>query len=159
MLPIQAKTNPHPRLTVVGNVYHEDGTGSPKSCPLNFVQLLKSQEPTEAFMLRVGSEWTPLVVGSDRRASVIVLCNHEGADRQTYPTPEEKAATAARVVQLGVQCDYDDGYQQAHFVQPFARVAPGQQQPLYPADLALLRVRCVDPAGGTATCAVWIMPE
>ncbi len=148
------------RLTVAGSVYHLVIGQNPTSIQLAMSRSLQGDEEAFSRNVRLETAWTPLPLGwfldKPEEAGVVVLSNEEGKRLQVQPTPEERAAIGARVVELGTEFTTADGFK--HVV-PFARVRPGESLPLEPVDHALVRLRCLSPQGQPARCRVYVFPR
>ena len=152
------KTQPSPalkaRLVVVETVTHVPPQGEPTSVGVGFAQTLETDEapyrrPSGTF--KVGPDWRPLELGwlgeEGAKVSQVVIANIEGTDLQKVPTPEERAATSALVVQIGTETGAG--------VFPFSVIRPGQSTRFEPYLVELVRVRCL---GGTARCNLFVVP-
>lgn len=147
------------RITVVQKLYHTPQEGDSTEDSHAWTLWLESDEqPWGPRHLAVGPEWTPLPEGWGgdfaEAALLVNVFNREGAFRTRTPTPEEREAALARVVELGVAVRTTPT---TETVVPFAAVRPLTCQPLQlpPGGLRGLRARC--PAG-EARISVTIFP-
>jgi len=120
-------------MTVVEHVYHQPFGEQPVGVDSSFNRKLDSDEQMFVRKFRVTEEWTPINVGWVESAGMLMLSNDEGRSLQTLPSDEEKAAVAARVVELKYQDAPDD---QAW------TVLPGESMRAMPSQASLLMLRC-----------------
>ncbi len=142
-----------PRLIVVGHVCHQqpfDDAGPPAE--IAWVRYLASREQPVRRTMTVGEEWRPIYAGWLTSCSAVVVHNHEGERRQRIPTEEEKAATAAKVIELSFSASGGDGDWR-----PDILCLPGESQgPFCPANLESVHLRC---RKGEARITVNVYPE
>jgi hypothetical protein len=138
------------RLVVVAQVVHVPPDGGPTPLAYQFGRELETDEqPYGPRRVRAGAGWEPLDygwLGGPDGVGLVVVENEEGRRPRVVPTPEERADTLARVVELGVIAELPDG---ARVVVPFARVRPGEARDLDPA--GPLAIRCTHPGGARAS--------
>lgn len=150
------------RLTGVMKLYHSPAEGEASECSHSWTLWLETDEqPWGPRHVQVGPEWVPLPDGWGgefaAQAAAVVLFNREGTFRTVTPTPEEREAARAKVVEVGVATVWPDGLEATDTVEPFACVRPLTSQPIQlpPGGLGRLRLRC--PAG-KARVSVTIFP-
>lgn len=127
------------RLVVVEQVYYQGEVGVGNEARFSRENLADEQVWQRTFI--ANAEWKPLQCGwLAEGASMLSLTNDEGKGLQKRPTPEERVALAARVVELRC-CD-------GHV---FARLRPGESLRFEPTDVSRLQVRCATSAKCTLT--------
>ena len=144
--------NPQPqelsRLTVLLTAHHEQAGEQPRTFPLTFSDLLETTQESYSRRMRATEEWTSLDFGWIHSSEVgyIIIDNIEGRGLSIQPTPEEKALTASRVIELA----YVDSPQDYWPIPPrlffFGQV-------VRPSDL---RIRCQN---GTASYRINAIPK
>jgi hypothetical protein len=139
------------RLGVVETVYLQRPGGQPVSVESRFSRRLLSDEQPYLRQFKVGPEWTLLDRGWLTECSCLVLSNEEGRFHQVQPTPEERDAALRKVVEVGV-CFNDD---MRDLIYRFAVVRPLESGRFEPADLAAIRIRCLD---GPAKVSLTLFP-
>ncbi len=89
------------RVTIVETVSHQVSGQEAESLTCQSAYEVASDEQSYKRHLRIGETWTPLDLGylADE-AGLIVLQNTEGKGLRVIPTEEQKAATAAKVLEL-----------------------------------------------------------
>lgn len=125
------------RFTVVERLYHQQVGEKPFAFELQHQHWLDSRDEHYSRHCKAGEQWQPLDPSGNswvREAVQLVVSNEEGHFRRVNPTPEEKAAVAARVLELGL---FVGGT-----VVPFATLHPTASLRFEPIDPTLLRVRC-----------------
>lgn len=137
------------RLTVKVQAYHQAPGEPPLAVVGNYARRLVSPERPYARRLLVDQEWKNLDAGwcADGEVSLLSLENREGRGLQTVPTAAEAAATAAKVVEVGLAVGSG--------AVAFALVRPGETLAFPPADVPRLRLRC---GGGPAVCHLTVFP-
>lgn len=126
--------------------FHQQPNAPPAVADPAWGRFVESDEQPWVRQLTVGPEWQALDCGWVERAGLMVLQNTEGKFPQVIPTEEERAAVAARVVELA----YKPCPAFATWV-----VRPGAAHVGEPGDVKLLRVRC---RSGTARCTLYLFP-
>lgn len=136
--PVNRAAEPRGRLTVVESVYHQTPDGQPAVTESRYGRWLASTEQSYVRRLKVGPGWERLDTGWVTDCSQVVVINYEGAGLRVNPTPAERDAVAALVVQAGVGLPG---------VGPVAchDVPPGESCRFRPTPGAALYLRC--PAG------------
>lgn len=91
-----------PRLVVIGHYYHQNPPGQPRDVEVRFSRALKSEDqPILGRRFTVGEEWQKLDFGWIKEPGLIVIENLEGRFTQKIPFPEEEAAAALKVLEIG----------------------------------------------------------
>lgn len=115
---LEAKESPPVRrLTVVEQVYHQQGDMPPVAFEGRWSGPLESDESTyQRPGAKVAGDWIPLDLGwlGDQAGSVIIE-NITGRYLKTIPTEEEKAELASKTIQVAIKGQ-----------KPFTFVPPGQ---------------------------------
>jgi len=138
------------RITVVETIAHvgmDLGFTSPTGVEARWWRPVASAEQVYQRRLMAGPSWQPLDSGWIEQVGMVVVENVEGHGLQVIPTPEEKAAIAARVVELGLMGDEGD-------CRDFACVLPGEHLRLQPTQPVHLRCRA-----GEARVVVTVYPR
>ena len=95
------------RLTVIDKVYHQPKTGEAFCCESTFERWLDHEESVYSRKMKAGEAWQLLKLGwftdEEKTVGMLLIRNDEGSHRQTLPTDEEKAETAKKVLEVGVQ--------------------------------------------------------
>lgn len=138
---------PVSRLVIVENVYHQPVDGQPASINTGFTRRLTSDEqPYGPRRVKIGGDSMALETGWVEKASQIMIENLEGTKLQVYPTEEEKAKIAARVVEV-----WDEDGKEPLFLIP-----PGESIRARPGKLSRIRLRC---ASESARVVYTIYPD
>ena len=91
-------------MTVVEQIYHQPAGEEPTAYHHSFVRKLFIQEQPYSRKIKVGGGWQPLDLGwfADKPDAVgmVQVINNEGRFTQTQPTDEERAAAAAKVIEV-----------------------------------------------------------
>jgi hypothetical protein len=133
-------------LIVVATVYFRpaDG-GQPTAREARWSRPLEGAEAPYVRTLQATTAWQALDTGWIEQSGFLVVTNDEGPARLVQPTEEERAAVAARILEIATH----DGETAAWLVQP------GEALFCHPADARRLRLRC---QAGTARCTVALYP-
>lgn len=149
------------RISVHDNLYFQPaGRGvesQPSGVEARFTRNLRSDEQMYERRSKVGPGWKPLPLPGPEwidpaDCGMLSLKNLEGDDLAVVPTPDERAAIDAKVVEVGLSSSQTDP---DAAVTPFARVRPGEAVRVEPVNLHLYRLRC--PAG-SARYALALVP-
>lgn len=132
------------RLTIVECVYHQPFGEQPTVVEHRYSRELESKEQVYERRVTIGENWQPLDTGWIERLGLLVIANHEGHGLQRAPSDDERAAIAARVVEVGL-----DG-------RAIWLVLPGESMRATPATLSGLQVRC---QRGEARCTIHAYPR
>lgn len=124
-------------MGVVESVYHQGAGEEPTAVESRFFRLLQTDEDPYLRRTKVGEDWKAVSCDWVDRPSVLTLSNEEGRGLQVQPTPEQAAATAAKVILVGVEVEGVG----VSLVLPFARIEPGESCRFCPADVGRLRLR------------------
>ena len=136
------------RLTVLLTVHHEQVGEQPQTFPLTYSDLLETTQESYSRRMRALEDWAPLDFGWIHPSEVgyIIIDNIEGRGLSVNPTPEEKALTASRIIELAYVSSLDDCWEvppRWWFCNPVKR----------PSDL---RIRCQN---GTASYRITAIPK
>ena len=150
------------RLTVVEKVYHQQHGEQPIQIERSFERMLQTQDaPYNGHPRRtISEEWTPLDFGwlEDGGVSVAYVINDEGKNLKTMPTAEEKAAIAAKVLEIANVVDLldIDGTTKSTPVGMIITIPPGETRLLSLDNFDPIRVRC---RSGVARVSIWLFPR
>lgn len=142
---MQPSAAPSPRqVVVVEQTVFTSATDQPEGAhPSNFCRPVRSDEMPYAQDFKATPEWRPLPLGWLQGNPIsFVKVENKRRRNQVIPSPEEEAADAALVIELGYRVEDHDG---AALVVPFARVRPGEDTRAEYLDPARVHYRC--PAG------------
>ena len=139
------------RLTVVENVYFQEYDGQPSGITSRFGQSLESEEQAYNRKIRIGSGWQSLDCGWVEDAAQLVISNEEGKHLQAYPTEEEQAAIAAKVIEVSFEC-----LPPGHSPPCMWEILPGQTMRGRPSNVKQILVRC---RSGVARAIVFAIPR
>lgn len=150
-------TNPQPvgrcRLSVVEYVHHQQPGQQPRSVEHRFCRDLHSGEQTYIRTFQATEEWKPLDTGwLGAEVGHLILINEEGRNPSSQLSPEEKIQLSQRWIELGL---YMGEGADLWFVEPFAKVRPGESIRLTPYDVSRIRVRC--PVS-KSRCTITLIP-
>ncbi len=147
------------RITVVETVYHRPDPHSQASAvQSNFIRkLLTDEQAWGPRSFKVKETWEPLDLGwlKDAGVGMLVLRNEEGTHPQRNPTPEEKAAIEASVVEVGVSLQSYLSWS-SEVVVPILLLPPGESLRITPTDPRLLMLRTQT---GVARCVLTLFPR
>lgn len=132
------------RLVVKETVYHQVQGKQPKSSETKFARMLRTKEQPYYRSTEVDQFWVKLDLGWVKSPWMVIVRNAVGKDRQVNPTPEERSADAAKILEL------------AYVVGGAAPVAmtlvrPGCGERITPAPQVEIWIRC---QGGEASIEV-----
>lgn len=139
------------RLTVIETVAHQQVGQAPFSLGVPYQRWLESQEERYSRTLKVGEEWTPLDCGWVKEASLLLIRNEEGSYRTRNPTEEEKAVTAAKVLEVAAWLGED-----ILVMETLDVVGPQESIRRIPARLDNLMIRC---RSGVARYRILVVPR
>ena len=147
------------RLTVVEQISYQGGCDPGVAYRYQRSLALRTEDSPLFRRLVVGPNWTQLDLGGIDEPILVRLENEEGEDQRVIPTDDERAAIAARIVEVGVRTDPffrlgDPAV--AASVAPLALAPPGESlrfQP-HPDTVSRLTVRC---QSGTARCRLLVV--
>ncbi len=155
------------RLTCVDLVYHQILPEQPISVEARFARELKTDEERFSRKQKLTEDWVPLETGWVKKASMLVLKNLP-EERQTIPTPAEKAEAESHVVEVGIKVMLSqipslrdmvaDGFNgvPAFLIAPMPEIPPGESCRFRPMDLGAIMVRC---RKGECVLGVTVVPE
>jgi hypothetical protein len=149
--------SPGAHVGQIVTLYHHSPGEEPTAADVRSGRWVGSEEqPYSRPLCRAGTDWAPLDLGwlAGRPVSRVLIENREGKFLQVNPTPDERAAAEARVIEVAVQAHVDSDPPRV-VVLPFALVRPGECLPFEPVDPAALRVRC---AAGPAKFSLLVVP-
>ena len=159
-VPTSVRPADRARVLFLANLHFQPPNDQPVSFPSGLERTVRCKDAdTYTRKLTLGEEWKPLDAGHLTEADpdgvgLVTVRNDEGRFPHAVPSPEERAALAERVVEVGVYVDNQDGTPGAI---AFARVAPGEALPPFdPAAFRDLRVRC---RKGTARVTIHLLPR
>ena len=132
------------RLTLVGQVYHQQAGCDPSQASTRFSCFLETDEQAYERILRANSKWQQLDRGWIDSASVLVITNQERYNAKPNFSQEEKRAIEDNTLEVSYQ-DSEDSW----------LVPPGQSMRACPSDLSRLRVRT---RGGAVRFSIFIVP-
>ena len=137
-------------ITVVEQIYHQPAGEEPTAYHHSFVRKLSVQEQPYSRKIKVGEGWQPLDLGwfADKPDAIgmVQIINDEGHFLQTQPTDEERAAAAAKVIEM-----------RGSFVDKMVwLIPPGEAQRSSPACPGDLWIRC---QSGVAQATVNVFPR
>ena len=136
-------------ITVLDNVYFRRDMRNPIRAGTPHCWDLVSDEQPYIREIRIAENWQKLDTGWLQKSSLIMLHNHEGENLQRVPTPEEKEATAKRIVAIGI--GHSDLKMETVWI-----VRPGRNCRGELARLDNVYVRCLS---GSALCTLFMFPE
>lgn len=145
------------RLTVVETMYFQPHGEDAVSLGKPFSRQLKGEEHWQR-TIRVGPEWVEIKGCWLEKASVIRVANDEGKTVQVIPTPEQKAVSAAKIMEVGivaVESATATMHDPPNEPIGFALVAPGEDCRFEPTAWERLRFRCLK---GEVRITVSILP-
>jgi hypothetical protein len=96
---------PKARLTINSWIAHQPlATRGEDLSPPAFSRMLETDEQVWRREIPIGPDWEPIPLGwlADKPIALITIHNREGRFTQLQPTPEERAAATARIVEVGV---------------------------------------------------------
>jgi hypothetical protein len=140
-------------ITVVGNVYYQQGPEQPTSVESRYSFTVNTEEqPYQRIRLKVTEEWRPMESGwvQPQQCSLMLLQNLGGGPFSTNPTEEEAKEEAERVVEIGFMAPVTvDRNRDMHSPKlpkqiPTAlfQILPGTDCRISPTDLSVLYLRC-----------------
>ncbi len=141
-------------VNILSTVYHRNPGENPITLETNMRHELVSDEQPYQRRCRVGEEWEPLDFGwlapKDGPLDVgsIHIVNEEGKFLQKQPTPEQRAKTEAKILEIRVTPD--------NCCWGYFLIAPGQPFYNYPTQPKDLQIRCQK---GIARFTITVFPK
>lgn len=135
-------------LTVVETMIHQRTDEQALSAESNYqVTLESSQDAYVRRKLEVGPDWTPIPGNWLDSCSEFLLKNDTGRGLKVYPTEEEAADMARKVIEVGLVGDVATNVW---------LVAPNRSMRASPRDIRDVRIRCQH---GVTECTIAIFPK
>jgi hypothetical protein len=143
-------------ITVTETVYHQVAGEQPTAESNQFSRRLETSEQPYVRKIRVGEAWQPLDLGWVEQPGMVWLVNDEGRHFQTNPTPEERAAIEAKVIEVVTKVVNAGPIAGILAEDSFSwEVAPGESFRGKPTDAKRVWLRC---RSGTARATLRVYP-
>lgn len=157
------------RMVIVEQVSHQSPNQPPTVVDSRYPRILETDEQVYKRSMKIKSEWTNIDVGwlIETGVAQIVIENREGQALQVIPTQEEKAAFLARILELGIEVEFESDKPRDMFskvkipnvIVPFSIIRPGESTRLDPSTyIGSLRIRCM-VEGETAQTWITAIPK
>lgn len=92
------------RVTVSYRIYYEHQGDGPRGVERSYNELVPAQDEPWSRRCKADEAWQPLDLGwfEEKTHGHLVIENLQGQNQSTIPSPEERADTAKRILELGI---------------------------------------------------------